>query len=325
MLSLALETLNRLRYKIPRKPKLVQIEVTNRCNMDCHMCPREDLEIELEHMDWNKFVTVVGKLTENEEITMTGWGEPFLHPKIFDMVAYAKKKGHSVSITSNGLFTKPDIIDNIFSSDLDSLTFSIDSIQGAVEDGHYSREVFQNIEAIAKGRKNRTPALRLQATLHEGCEKDLYDVIQYAARTGFETVNVGRLDRKYASDLKRPNEKEEARIFQEADKLAGSLGVQLDWLQYAVASGPTRQIYKWLRKKLHRSGSYCLKTFNYAYVSREGNVTPCCLLPTAKMGSMLEEDIESIWNSDKFNHFRENYRDICGSCDLWTIDQVDKG
>ena len=44
------ETINRLRYKIPDNPQQVQIEITNRCNMDCPMCQREDLGIELEHM-----------------------------------------------------------------------------------------------------------------------------------------------------------------------------------------------------------------------------------------------------------------------------------
>ena len=53
------ETINRLRYKIPLRPKQVQIEITNRCNMDCPMCQREDLGIELEHMEWDDFTTVV--------------------------------------------------------------------------------------------------------------------------------------------------------------------------------------------------------------------------------------------------------------------------
>ena len=57
-----LDTFQRLRYHLPLKPRQVQIEITNRCNMDCPMCPREDLNIELEHMDWSKFVTVVDKL-----------------------------------------------------------------------------------------------------------------------------------------------------------------------------------------------------------------------------------------------------------------------
>jgi hypothetical protein len=38
------------------------------------------------------------------------------------------------------------------------------------------------------------------------------------------------------------------------------------------------------------------------------------------MGSLIDEDLEAIWQNDKFSHFRENYRDTCGSCDLWVID-----
>ena len=93
MLALVKETWDRLSYNLPSRPKQVQIEVTNRCNMDCHMCPREDLAIELEHMDWDKFVKVVDQLKFKEDITLTGWGEPFLHPRIFDMVEYCKERG----------------------------------------------------------------------------------------------------------------------------------------------------------------------------------------------------------------------------------------
>lgn len=325
MLSLALDTFNRLIYKIPRKPRHIQIEVTNRCNMDCSMCPREDLEIELEHMDWDKFVAVVDQLQSKEDVTLTGWGEPFLHPEIFDMIRHCKYRGHKVMITSNGLFTKPDVIDQILASGLNALTFSIDNVEASdrVAEGHNNNGVYRNIEAIARLRKKGSLSLRLQSTLHTDCENDLYDVIRYAAKMGCEVVNVGRLDRKYAPNLKRPSLREEGRIFRNADRIARSLGVQLDWIQYSVSKGITRIVYELLRKKLHRSGKYCLKTFDNAYISREGNVTPCCLLPQAKMGNMLNQKLETIWKSSGFNDFRENYRDTCGSCDLWTIDQVD--
>lgn len=324
MLKLALETIDRLRYKLPRKPRQIQIEITNRCNMDCHMCPREVLGIELEHMEWDKFTAVVDKLTEREDITLTGWGEPFLHPKIFDMVAYCKERGHKVMITSNGLFARSSIPREIVQSGLDALTFSVDSVNGHVEDGHANNKVFENIETVSRMRTNGAPSLRLQSTLHAGCEEDLYDVIRYAARIGCDIVNVGRLDRKYAPDLKRPSPEEEERIFKKADRLSGSLGIQLDWLQYSVSKGLTRLFYRLFRKKLHQSGRYCLKTFNYAYVNRLGEVTPCCLLPQTKMGNVIEEDLEKIWQSGQFNQFRENYRETCGSCDLWTVEMVDK-
>ncbi|QPJ66746.1 MAG: radical SAM protein [Candidatus Nitrohelix vancouverensis] len=300
----------------------MQIEITNRCNMDCPMCPREDLEIDLEHMEWEKFTAVLDRLTGTEDVTLTGWGEPFLHPRVFDMIALCKERGHRVSITSNALFTRPSLATEIVASGVDSLTFSIDDVNGQAELGHHNHRVLENIETVAKLRTHDKPALRLQATLHANCENDLYEVIRYAAQLGIETVNVGRLDRKYAPELKRPSASDEARVFVQADALSRSLGVQLDWLQYSVASGAMRFFYRLLRNKLHRSGKFCLKTYDYVYVTRDGNVTPCCLLPKAPMGNLLESDLKSIWKSPQFNRFRHNYRDTCGSCDLWTIAQV---
>ena len=318
------EAINRLRYKIPDRPQQVQIEITNRCNMDCPMCQREDLDIELEHMEWSKFTAVVDKLNDSEDITLTGWGEPFIHPQVFDMIAYCKERGHRVMITSNGLFTKPSMVEDILKSGLDSVTFSIDSINGneTVVEGHTSSKVYDNIEAVVKGRKNKTPNIRLQATIHAGCENDLYDVIRYGGLIGCDVVNVGRLDRQFRPNLKRPDTQEEKLIYLKADEIAKAVGIQLDWLQYSVSNGITRFFYKLLRKKLHKSGSYCLKTFDYAYVTREGNVTPCCLLPNSKMGDLLSDNLQSIWQNAKFDYFRKNYRDTCGDCDLWTIDQV---
>ena len=324
MLKLVLETIKRLRYNLPVKPRQLQIEITNRCNMDCPMCPREVLDIELEHMDWDKFVTVVEKLRDRENITLTGWGEPFLHPRIFDMIAFCKERGHRVMITSNGLFPKEETVDKILRSSIDELTFSIDGTENnGVADGHTSTKVYKDIEKVAKLRKNGKPSIRLQATLHKGCEQDLYDVIRYGARIGCDAVNVGRIDRKYAPELKRPGPEEEELIFYESDRIAKECGIRLDWLQYSVGTGIVRFFYRLLRRKLHKSGKYCLKTFDYTYVSREGNVTPCCLLPDVKMGNLLDEDLQTVWQGEQFNHFRENYRDTCGSCDLWVIDQVD--
>lgn len=322
MIKLIKETIDRIRYKIPIRPRQVQIEITNRCNMDCPMCQREDLGVELEHMSWSHFTAVVDKLNHQEHITLTGWGEPFIHPKVFDMIAYCKERGHRVMVISNGLFTESSMIDDILNSSADAITFSIDSVNGNQAVGHTSNKVYENIETVVKGRKPGSMGIRLQATLHMGCENDLYDVIRYGARIGCDTVNVSRLDRQFRPNLKRPDSREERFIFLKANEIARASGIQLDWLQYSVSHGLTRFFYRLLRKKLHRSGQYCLKTFDHAYVTREGEVTPCSLLPNIKMGNLLNDSLGNIWKKDKFNHFRENYRDTCGTCDLWVIDQV---
>ena len=37
------------------------------------MCQREDLGIELEHMEWSNFTAVIDKFNNSEDITLTGW------------------------------------------------------------------------------------------------------------------------------------------------------------------------------------------------------------------------------------------------------------
>ncbi|MFQ5483259.1 MAG: radical SAM/SPASM domain-containing protein [Nitrospinaceae bacterium] len=323
MPNLIVDAINRLRYKLPSRPRQVQLEVTNQCNLDCPMCPREVMDIELDHMAWDTFCKVVDRLQGDEDITLTGWGEPFLHPRIFDMISHCQRRGHKVRITSNGLFPRPDMAGKIIDSGLDALTFSVDSLEGEVPAGHASARARRNLEQMPALRRNGRPYLRLQATLHAAGEKALYDVIRFGALHGYNAVNVGRVDRKYDPTLQRPEAVEEARIFHEADRLARQLGIQLDWLQYSVSRGLVRFLYRLLRKKLHRSGRYCLKTYDYSYITREGFVTPCCLLPEKKIGSALDEDLGAVWNNAAYRHFRENYRDTCGSCDLWTVDMVD--
>ena len=50
------------------------------------------------------------------------------------MIDYCKERNHSVSITSNALFVKPVTPEMVLESGVDSLTFSIDSVEGEVED-----------------------------------------------------------------------------------------------------------------------------------------------------------------------------------------------
>lgn len=88
------------------KPPIREIDilVTTRCNFGCSFCfnegrgPKKDMGLE-------DFKALVDGLAErgNFRDVCIGGGEPFLHPRIFDMVQYAVKKlgVNSVSVTTN--------------------------------------------------------------------------------------------------------------------------------------------------------------------------------------------------------------------------------
>ncbi len=320
MLKTVIETLGRVCYHLPCIPATAQIEVTNLCNLDCKMCPREKLDIAYEHIPFERMKAIVDRLKGIKSLTLTGWGEPFLHPNIFEMIRYAKEKRLYVQITTNGIFKKDSIIDEIVGSGLDSLSFSIDGLSDGLKWGHPSNAVIERVKQVLQARNDKTPMVTLQSTLHKGGEEQINDLIQFCSDVGADRVNLARLDTRLIPGLDRPGPEEEMRILKNADELGTKLGVRVDCIQYAITTGHSRTIYKLIKRALHQMGRYCLRTYDYIYINHKGEVTPCCVLPNYSIGNILEADMASIWKSSSFQDFRKNQKKICGKCDQWQID-----
>ena len=99
-----------------------------------------------------------------------GWGEPFLNPRAFDMIAYARAKGVKVISSTNGhLFARPEYADRLVRSGLDSIIFAIDGVaQGSYErfrHGGHLETVLQGIRNVADRKKalgSRTPFINFR-------------------------------------------------------------------------------------------------------------------------------------------------------------------
>jgi radical SAM protein with 4Fe4S-binding SPASM domain len=69
---------------------------------------------------------------------------------------------------------------------------------------------------------------------------------------------------------------------------------------------------------------FCPMAMNYLKVTPDGAVFPCCRGPDElKMGNVLEQDFESIWNGPAYREFRRrmfagDYPDVCKDCVVLT-------
>lgn len=85
-------------------PDRMYIESTNICNLGCIMCPTGRKEITRAHgyMKWEVFKQIVDEMAPYvKATTLHIWGEPLLHKRIFDMVAYCREKGLRAEISTN--------------------------------------------------------------------------------------------------------------------------------------------------------------------------------------------------------------------------------
>ena len=120
---------------LPPEPEITELlhaevryEVTDHCNATCIMCPREEHENGREHgvMDQAKYEKSIDevKTLGAKKIVLTGFGEPMLDRRLEKKIAYAKSKGLSTYIITNGSVLNSKRAQGILEAGLDEMRVS---------------------------------------------------------------------------------------------------------------------------------------------------------------------------------------------------------
>jgi len=109
-------------------PISVNLPVTDKCNYRCRFCFAKDC-----FGDDTRILEIPSILADagTKKISFEG-GEPFLYPKLNDLLKISKKNGLVTSVISNGSLITKDIISET-ANHLDWLTLSIDSTHEEIE------------------------------------------------------------------------------------------------------------------------------------------------------------------------------------------------
>lgn len=106
----------------------VRYEVTDHCNASCIMCPRDKHEHGREHgiMDQKAYERSIDEIVAlgAQKIVLTGFGEPMLDKRLELKISYAKSKGLSTYIISNGSVLNSKRARSILEAGLDEIRVS---------------------------------------------------------------------------------------------------------------------------------------------------------------------------------------------------------
>lgn len=125
-------------------PSMVILDVTNTCNLKCIHCPQPVMQAkpgfkpQYFELDWlKKIVDEIDKSKQPILLRIAGDGEPTIHPRLVEMVSYAKQNSQAiVNLTTNGLLLDKEMSESLLISDIDLVDFSIDA---------YSKDVFEEV------------------------------------------------------------------------------------------------------------------------------------------------------------------------------------
>jgi len=86
--------------------RIIQLEVTNRCNMACSFCPLPIRELplkDLQEKDVFQILELVSKIDGIDFVAFHQYGEPLLYPRIWECIDKCKELGLRTQLITNGL------------------------------------------------------------------------------------------------------------------------------------------------------------------------------------------------------------------------------
>jgi radical SAM protein with 4Fe4S-binding SPASM domain len=153
-------------------PLHLDIETTNNCNLRCVMCGRNWMKEKLGYMDWELFKKIIdeGAKYKLPSIKLNYRGEPLLHPKVVEMVRYAKGKGIlEVQFNTNGFLLDEKMAEKLIDAGLDRIIFSFDAARrdtyNKIRKGSDYDKVVANIKGLVEIRNKKglkKPLIRVQ-------------------------------------------------------------------------------------------------------------------------------------------------------------------
>ena len=350
----------RLRQPVTHLAK-VYIEATNRCNLACRTCVRNEWDAPLGQMETATFSRVIDGLrafSPPPAICFGGFGEPLAHPGIVEMVAQAKGLGGRVELITNGTLLTKDVSRGLIATGLDMLWVSLD---GATPESYMDvrlgaalPEVLANLKAFrdARGpdRHLATPHIGIAVVVMKRNVSDLPAVLRLGERLGatrFMVTNLLPYAKEMCQETLYPH------VFSNFVYLPSRHRLELPKMD--VSRITRESLYEVLRGGLSTSlagGDLTEANDRCPFIEQgvtaiawDGGLSPCLSLlhdhvsflqkqerfsRRYVVGNVTEHDVRDLWNAPEYVAFRERVQSFefspctsCGGCNLSETNEED--
>jgi radical SAM protein with 4Fe4S-binding SPASM domain len=265
------------------------------------ICPRNKMTRKKGYISPELIDKIISETRNKAQfVTLHGWGESILHPKI-DMISRKfKDAGFKIQLATNATFLTPDRQAKLLKSGIDFLIFSIDATSeetyNQMRIGGDYKGIICNIETFIKDVKSQNLPITCLCQL-------IYNKLNVAEAENFRKYWKERGAHVWIKPYNNWNGEDESENYYFPGDIPQVSESLCDW--------PWRQIV------MHWNG----------------NVVPCCCDYDNKvlLGNAYEQSLPQIWNGKAFQEFRKRHLEsrktveFCRNCSyepLGTIKQI---
>lgn len=325
------------RNVLAARPQSLYVDVSNRCNIKCLICPYhwngQDMR-KADVMPKEIFFKVGRELFPTARtVYLFGGGEVFLHPEWDELFDFATQWSFLPVISTNGMPLNERRTRALVDAGT-QLRISFDGGTPAtfnrIREGADFHTVVKNIRRLVSYRDAERPGgrflLRFSVTAYDENIREAVRIVELAAELGVEQVVFHHLmtDRNPLAGHELSHFPELSdETFAAALERGADLGLHVQApppfradaadtpdagrAAAALARMPGNRHAPYFNYPLGPAESYvCRVPWVEAWIKPNGNVAPCCMIAQeVKLGSVAVETFLSVWNGGPYRELRE--------------------
>ncbi len=323
-------------------PDIVQFDVTNRCNNNCLCCWNnspllgELSEEKIKEKGYELPFPVVARTIKElrrmgtRMLFLAGGGEPFMHPRIMDILACAKKAGMRIFMNTNFTLIDKRMAQEIVDLKIDLIHVSM--LAGSAktyalvhpnkdEAAFYRiKEVLEYLmrERKRKGQESPTPFphIDLYYVIFNSNYRDIEDMAGFAMEVRansleFMPVDVipGKTDSLLLTDVQRKEVVEAVRAqklrLDEFNKREGGIVTFIEQYDSFMSRMSAESAVRGAYEANTVTAQPCYVGWAFARILASGDVNPCLKAHRISVGNINEQPFGKIWNGAKQREFRK--------------------
>lgn len=319
--------------------KLV-IKPTLACNCNCKTCTsRRELhknlssQKKLNIIDWKQFFDEVNEL-DVKTLDISG-GEPTLYKNLPELIRYGREKGWKINLNTNGSIIDTEYAEKLLKSGLNSATISLYSPKPEIHDAikcHNGlwKKATNSVKIFSKfEKKYHNFKINTQTYISRDNYIDFPELIELHYALGSNNIALSYLEGDFENKNLLNNS--EIEYFREnIIPMALKSCDKLDLYARELAKSAIMNLFSnnilsdenWANGIYNpgwNSETFCQRPEYFTIILANGDVHPCNIVEYTHypvMGNLFEENITNIWNSEKWNTFRENLFEMCQYCPI---------
>ena len=326
--NIFLKLYNFIKFYLSKKNKLttlnylpitMDIEPTTGCNFRCTMCQVSSPNFKSKNLDYEMFKKTIDDNKQLLKIKLQGMGEPLVNNNFFNMMEYASKYSIVSEITSNGSLLNEKNISKLLNAKISRITISID---GATSEIFEKIRVKSNFETVVSNCKNLIKAFKkkiIRPEISAWCVvqndnvKQFEKIYRLCKEIGFDKLT-------YQFYLSGWGKDEWNNINKSKKVEINSLKQKIDEIKKKGKNeGMEVNVFE---ENLLSFSKPCVWPWESSYISKTGDVVPCCIIgdeQVVSFGNIEKNSFKDIWNSKDYKNFRSNIKNnkipnYCKNC-----------